>query len=326
MPQRPLMCPPPAAAAASRCAAALRRGLALALLALLGLPLAAGAALREVQLQVPVRVESGQGTAVLRNEVVTVFDDDANPHPAPLAVLSHGRATTAASRAQLGRARLARAARWLTAHGFIVAVPTRIGYGATGGPDLEGSGRCDARNYPPAFGAAAQQVLQVAAALQQRPGVAPDRWLLLGQSFGGATTLAAAAQRPAGLVAAINFSGGGGGDPVHHPDAPCSPERMADLFAVWGAQVQVPTLWLYTENDHFFGSAWPLRWHQRFVSAGGQTQWVQFGPHGEDGHHLFHRYPDVWAPVVAGFLAAQRFSALRAAPMAPARKADRAPS
>lgn len=297
-------------------APALPRGAAMALAAALlaGWATAAAARVVESAFEVPVRIERGAGPAVQRSVWVTVFDDDANPHPAPLAVLSHGRATSAEARQALGRVRLAGAARLLTAHGFIVAVPTRIGYGATGGPDLEGSGRCDRRDYPPAFDAAAQQVLQVMAAMRQRPEVAPQGALLMGQSFGGATTVAAAALRPPGLAAAINFAGGGGGDPKKHADAPCSPERMAALFATWGAQVQVPMLWLYTANDHYFGPVWPQRWYQRFVGAGGQARWVRFGPHGDEGHHLFHRDRAVWAPVVGAFLAAQGRPALRPLP------------
>ncbi len=53
----------------------------------------------------------------------------------PLIVINHGRAGDAAGRAKLGRARYAAASRFFTDAGFVVALPVRLGYGVTGGPD-----------------------------------------------------------------------------------------------------------------------------------------------------------------------------------------------
>lgn len=36
-------------------------------------------------------------------------------------------------------------------------------------------------------------------------------------------------------------------------------------------------------------------------------EFVQFPPHGDDGHLLFTRFPQVWQPVVADFLRRQGF-------------------
>ena len=48
--------------------------------------------------------------------------------------------------------------------------------------------------------------------VRKRPGVADDRTVLVGHSYGGIAALAAAARKPAGVRAVINVSGGAGGD------------------------------------------------------------------------------------------------------------------
>ena len=94
--------------------------------------------------------------------------------------------------------------------GFLVASPTRIGYGITGGEDLEDTGTCNKKNYPPGYKAGVDQTLQILQALRQRPNAAPDKGLVLGQSFGGALSIGVAAQNPPGIQATINFGGNTG--------------------------------------------------------------------------------------------------------------------
>lgn len=279
----------------------IRRFLALAAV----LPILAASAqarLVEEQIDVPVQVRNAKGKEVAQNIRVTVFSDETNPRPAPIAIINHGRATDAEGRARLGRARYGDAARYFVQRGFVVAVPTRVGYGVSGGEDVENSGSCSNRNYGPAFAAAAEQALATLAAVRQRPGVAPDRVLVVGQSFGGVGTVALAAMNPPGVRAAINIAGGGGGDPKGHPQNPCSSAALERTFKGYGAQAQVPMLWMYTENDQFFGPRLPREWHAAFTQAGGTAQFVQFPPHGEDGHSLFAKFPQAWQPVVSEFL------------------------
>ena len=102
-----------------------------------------------------VKVLDGHGHEVSRQIMVTVFYDGDSPSPRPVVILNHGRAAKAADRAALGRAQYSDASKWLTQLGFIVAVPTRIGYGVTAGPDVEDSGACGSKHYPPAYAAAA---------------------------------------------------------------------------------------------------------------------------------------------------------------------------
>ena len=262
----------------------------------------AQARLQEEQLDLPVQVTDANGKTIAHTIKVTVFSDDANPQPAPVLVLNHGRASEPERRAALGRARYSEASRYLVRRGFIVAVPTRLGYGVSGGEDVEHTGPCNRRNYPPGYAAAAQQILAVLEATRQRPDAAKDRAVVMGQSYGGTAAVTIAALNPPGVQAAVNFAGGGGGNPKTRPQQPCSTPQLERMFSVYGETAQIPTLWVYAENDMYFGSKYPRAWHQAFTAAGGKAKFVQFPPHGDDGHALFTRFPLVWQPVVGEFL------------------------
>lgn len=273
------------------------------------LALPAAAAVHEEQLDLPVQVSDIYGKQVAQSIRVTVWSDDANPRPAPVLVLNHGRAPEAQVRAGMGRVRYSEASRFFVRRGFIVVVPTRVGYGISGGPDVEDSGICSHRNYPPVYGAAADQALAALAAARQRPDAAADRAVMVGQSFGGAAVLAVAARNPPGVQAVVNFAGGGGGDPKTRPQRPCATAQMERLLGSYGETARVPSLWIYAENDQFFGVAYPREWFTAYRDAGGTGDFVQVPPIGSDGHLYFSRFAASWQPRISEFLDAQGFPA-----------------
>ncbi|MEO5671988.1 MAG: alpha/beta fold hydrolase [Ramlibacter sp.] len=287
----------------------MRKAHALLFAALLLPSMAALAALREEQMDVPVAVHDSFGKLIQRTIKVTVFSDDTNPKPAPVLVLNHGRAGEPQERVDLGRARYLETSQFLVQRGFIVVVPTRIGYGVTGGEDVEDSDACDRKNYPPGFQAAAQQILAALEAVRKRPDAAKNRAVVMGQSYGGAAAVAVAALNPPGVVAGINFAGGGGGNPKGRAQRPCSPHRLERMFRDYGSTARVPMLWIYTENDMYFGPKYPRDWHEAYVKAGGVAEFLQLPPYGDDGHRLFTDFPNVWKPKVIAFLEAQGFKA-----------------
>jgi hypothetical protein len=62
-------------------------------------------------------------------------------------------------------------------------------------------------------------------------------------------------------------------------------------------------LWLYWENDLFWGAQAPRDWHRAWLDGGGQAEFQQLGPVGQDGHSGFSIDMDRWVPWVDAFLA-----------------------
>jgi dienelactone hydrolase len=259
------------------------------------------AAIIEETISLPVAVRDASGSQVRQSITVTVFRDDARPK-SPFLVLNHGRAGDAAGRAALGRARYTANSRYFVSKGFVVLAPTRIGYGMTGGPDVENSGRCASRNFPPVFEAAAQQVIATIQYAKTLPYVDGAKGLVVGQSVGGATAIAVAAKNVSGVVGVVNFAGGSGGRPESHPGDPCSPEALGRTLASYGARAKSPTLWLYSENDKYWGKDLPRAWFAGFVRSGGKGKFIQLRPSGDDGHSSFSREPEAWKPAFENFL------------------------
>lgn len=262
----------------------------------------APAAVREDVHHVPVRIDDQDGRTHEVTMVVTVFRD-ASRERSPFVLLSHGRSGDRAVRERMGRVRYSRQAAWFVDKGFAVVVPTRAGYGATGGPDIERAGPCGATDYPARFSAGARQLSAALAWTRSQPWAVPDRGLLVGQSFGGSSSLALAALSPPGIVGAVNIAGGGGGDPARHPEAPCSADALARTMAGYGAGTSVPVLWLYSENDRYWGPTLPRQWFDGFIAQGGQGRFVAMPPlPGKDGHATFGERPESWQGPVEGFL------------------------
>ncbi|WP_416760623.1 alpha/beta hydrolase family protein [Roseateles sp. So40a] len=263
--------------------------------------------IREAIVRVPVSVENHIGRTLQAELIVTTFRP-AGSGPFPLVVLNHGRPVDEHARAAMPRQRLEGAARFFVRKGFAVAVPTRLGYGelaAVGDP--EASVRCDAPRYETAGAAAAAQVAAVVRFMQSAADIDAQRVVLAGQSLGGFATIAATGERLPGVVAAIDFAGGHGGNPDTHTGEPCRPDELARRFADFGRRAAqdghpVPTLWVYTENDRFIAPRHQERWSAAYREAGGLAQVHPMPAFGSDGHQLFAKGNDVWQPIVDDFL------------------------
>lgn len=261
----------------------------------------ANARLVEEVLAIPVEVLDAQGKSVRQPITVFVFRDDAKTR-SPFLVLNHGRSSESEKRLGVSAAQFAANARYFVERGFAVFVPIRVGYGATGGPDVENSGPCRARRYAPVYAAGAAQTAEVIRHAKSLPYIDPSNGLVVGQSFGGTIAIAIAAKGIEGVKAAINFAGGGGGRPKSHPGEPCSVDRMTALFASYGATARIPTLWLYSENDQYWGAAVPRTWFKAFADRGGVGQFVQLPPYKSDGHPSFTGNPGAWRPAIEPIL------------------------
>ena len=261
----------------------------------------AQAALVEEVIQVPVTVSAAQSEAWTPRMTVTVFRDDSRVN-APYLVLHHGRPTTAGAQAAMGRQRFVNSAKYFVGLGFVVLVPTRVGYGETGGPDLEDAGPCQNRRYGSVFETGVDQTASLLFAAQRLSYVDLSRGIIVGQSVGGMVAIAAASRPLTGLLATVNFAGGHGGNPRTRPGDPCAEPQLRETFRAYGASSRVPTLWLYSENDRFWGPKLPRLWFEAYVDAGGRAEFVSLPAIGEDGHASFMMNRPAWREVFESFL------------------------
>ena len=264
-----------------------------AVCALLALALPARAALDESVIRAPV--QRGVEAALIE---VTVFKPK-GPGPFPIVVLSHGSPRDAAERRHDGRQRLvAQSARFI-AMGFAVLVPTRRGYGESGGSWAETYGSCSNPDYYSAGLETARDLRAAIDSVRSEAWADTSRVVLAGQSAGGFGSVAAAAQRFEGVVAVVNFAGGRGSQ---GPDDVCGEARLVEAMSRYGGGARVPELWIYSVNDRFFGPGLARRMHHAFTAAGGSAEFVEAPAIGIDGHAYFAAAMDDWSPRVEAFL------------------------
>ena len=206
--------------------------------------------MREETQRIPVTVKDMYGREEVRQIPVTVFRPRGDG-PFPLVIMNHGRAVES-RRAQQGRQRYEDLSRYLVGKGFVVLLPTRVGYAETYSDfDPEASGPCNARR--PADGRRGVRAgdgdarVREDAALRRR--VALDRRRAIGRRPDRGRDGGPCA---AGLIAGINFAGGTGGDPDNRPQQPCSPQAVERLWRGLAPTARAPMLWLYWQNDQFW--------------------------------------------------------------------------
>lgn len=229
--------------------------------------------------------------------VVTIFKP-AGEGPFPVVMINHGRPGDAA-RATWERVKYSEISTMLVARGFVVVLPTRMGYGsntASGDPEDEIScTRATPQGYMASFNAAADQIEQAAAWAQTLPYVQPGQVYVIGISVGGAAVVAAGARPIPGVKAIVNFAGGIGGKPSSNPGEPCSGPSLESSFSSFGgAHGTIPELWLYTENDEFFGPRVSKRMYEGFTKAGGKAEFKMMPAWKDKGHGWFNQNPTGW--------------------------------
>jgi dienelactone hydrolase len=263
--------------------------------------------LREEVLHIAVKTQDLYGKSAEGNIPVTIFRP-AGDGPFPLVIMNHGRATKD-KRGATGRQRYENLSRYLVSKGFVVLIPTRLGYHETYGQfDPEDAGNCNTLRPEAVATAASDQVLQTLEFARTLPYVNTERWVVMGQSVGGLTAVATVARNPPGLVAGINFAGGTGGDPERRTGDPCNPRALESLWRNKAATAKVPMLWFYWSNDKYWGADVPKRWHRAWMDGGGQAELKAMPASGTDGHSGMNNDMDRWVPLAEEFLARHGFS------------------
>jgi len=222
--------------------------------------------------------------------------------PFPLVIINHGSPRDYASLPTI-RSVFLTPSSWFVAHGYAVVVPLRRGYGTSQGTFAESDGRCNNRDYQHSTEEAARDILAVFAYMRRQSFIDPSHTIIVGHSAGGWASLAAIANNPPGVVGAINFAGGRGSDAPGHV---CQPERLLASAREFGRRTRVPTLWLYAENDKFFGPMLAREMFAAFTAShSAEATFVSLPAFGDDGHALVLNGTSlsIWEPAAKAFLA-----------------------
>ncbi|WP_042696217.1 CocE/NonD family hydrolase [Azospirillum sp. B506] len=269
------------------------------LFALLFMLLCCGPALAEgltqAALSIPAHFPDGS-TATL--EAMLLRPD--GPGPYPVAILSHGTPRDAAERAQMTPLRYLPEAREFARRGWAVVAVMRRGYGGSDGPYSETTGSCNNPDYLRSARQSAEDLRQAIRYVSGQPFADASRILAVGVSAGGLASIALSADPPPGLKAVISFAGGRGSVADNQV---CQEDRLIGAFGTMGRTSRVPSLWIYAENDLFFGPDLARRLWQAFTQAGGRAEFIAAPPDGKDGHFFFSAAIAQWTPMVDGFLA-----------------------
>lgn len=182
--------------------------------------------------------------------------------------------------------------------GWAAATVLRRGFGASEGAVADSYGTCTEPDYRAAGLTTAQDIVQAVRYFQKQSYVDPTRVLLVGVSASGFGSIASASLAPAGLVAVVNFAGGRGSVSA---DVVCKPDELVEAYGDFGKTVRVPSLWIYSKNDHFFGPDLAQRMFAAFKNSGAPGELIIAPPYQRDGHNLIFGQP-IWRDAVYDFL------------------------
>ena len=250
---------------------------------------------------------SGEPGHALR---ATVFRPDdapgAKPAPRPLVVINHG--TSAATRLSVAMPVYYWLSKWFVDRGYVVALPQRRGHGATGGPLVEAVGNCADPDHATSGAIAADDIEAVVDFLSQETFVAPRETIVVGISTGGWAALALASRNPENVAGIINIAGGRGGHAGGARNAVCAESRLIEAAAAYGSTARVPTLWLYSENDSYFGPKLATAMADAWRGAGAEADLHILPPYGAEGHDIANDRAgwNVWGAFADGFLGTHR--------------------
>jgi dienelactone hydrolase len=226
----------------------------------------------------------------------------------PVALITHGKNRKAEENQQANADLMLPQARDLAMRGWLAVAVMRRGYGRSDG--LPGVSRgaaymgCENGDLARGFEVEADDLDAALKVIAARPDADGARAIAIGQSFGGGAVLALAARQPAGLLGAVNVSGGAWRS---DGEAACDHDALVTAMATLGARTRIVTLWLYAENDSLFPPALVNRMRDAYAKAGGRAELRMVQPILHDGHNLFADFKGRgwWLRALDGFLRAQ---------------------
>lgn len=225
-------------------------------------------------------------------------DDFDSARKYPVVIINHGSAVDPHTRAHT-RFDFERPCEYFVKRGFVAVVPMRRGYAGSDGASIADSiGPCGNPDYSSSAREASRDIAAVISYVKGLPFVDTRQILLVGTSTGGFASLAVASLNIEGVIGAINFAGGHGGlsrtEPYGHA---CQEQSLIKVMGGFG-KAKVPTLWIYSEDDAFFGAELAQAMFDAFLRNGGRGRLVIAPPFGhalfsrEEGRNIWTSYSD----------------------------------
>jgi dienelactone hydrolase len=233
--------------------------------------------------------------------------------PFPLVVMNHGVSLNQNERGFFPLVEFRDAAMWFAKRGYMVVTPTGSGYGAAASDVPERGhyalffskvGNCDNPNFHDAGRFVALIDKWIIEYMTDQKLIVPDNVIVVGQSAGGWAAIALSSENVPGVRAIVTFAAGRGGRVGGKPNNNCAPDTLVTAAGEFGRTARVPMLWIYIENDTFFGPELSRRMHSAYTGAGGNAEYHLLPPFGDEGHFLVSS-PDslpLWTPLVGAFL------------------------
>src|ERR1700704_1793695 len=215
--------------------------------------------------------------------------------PFPLVIMNHGVSLNPRDRSFFPLVEFRDAAKWFASRGYLVVAPVGTGYGAAAidipergiyGPFFSKVGKCTNPNFHQAGLAVAQVDLWIIDYLAAEKRIIPKDVIVVGQSAGGWASIALSSVNPPPVKAIITFAAGRGGRVDGKPNKNCAPDKLVEAAGEFGRSARVPMLWIYAENDSFFGPALSKRMHAAYTGVGGNAEYHMLPAFGSDGHFL----------------------------------------
>jgi dienelactone hydrolase len=233
--------------------------------------------------------------------------------PFPLVVMNHGVSLNPRERGFFPLVEFRDAAMWFARRGYMVVAPSGSGYGAAALDEPERGlypvfyskiGSCDNPNFHDAGLAVALVDQWIIDYMTEQRLIVPDNVVVVGQSAGGWAAIALSSRNLPSVRAIITFAAGRGGRVGGKPNNNCAPDMLVEATGEFGRTARVPMLWIYTENDTFFGPALSRKMHEAYTGAGGSAEYHMLPPFGSEGHFLIDSADAIplWAPLVSQFL------------------------
>jgi dienelactone hydrolase len=232
----------------------------------------------------------------------TVYRPEGNG-PFALIVLNHGSPRDDDDRRKSPRTRYFEQSRWFVQQGYAVVLPMRRGYANSEGDWAEAYGKCENPDYASGGLSTANDIGAVLSYFRGQPFVDRHRVVIVGQSAGGWGALATASRNPEGVLGIVNFAGGRGSQGTN---TICGEDKLVEAATRFGRSARVRALWLYAENDLYFGPKIARRMFDAYTGAGAPAEFVTMRSFGRDGHGTFANWDasDRWVLDVGKFLAA----------------------